>query len=311
MTQTSTARPTTVLIAPAMSVPARVYRRLEQALTESGFDARVIARRGVEEGSTPPSRTADWSYEDEAADLADAIAGARADVAGTRVVVIGHSLGAQLIAMVAQSADHAPDGIVTVGASVPSFRHYGIRGAALGAIGAAVMPVSGVVGHWPRQGFGGPTPRTLMRQWARMVLTGRAPFALDRSIETPTLSIRLDADEIVTDGAAAAFDAAFSPEAITHWRYDDAQCPAGGNTTHIGWVRTPEIVAARIAEWWGSPHSRCAGGHRVRRKPAGLVTASTSLTWTRSVHEHGPRFHVPMHRSRRTRERGWPHRTAP
>ncbi|MCK8612296.1 alpha/beta fold hydrolase [Gordonia sp. C13] len=250
MTQTNTDRPTTVLISPAMAVPARVYRRLAEALTGYGHEVRVVPRRGVEEGSTPPSRTADWSYEDEAADLADAIAAARAEIPGTRVVVVGHSLGAQLVAMVAQTSDHTPDGIVAIGASVPAFRHYGARGVALGAIGAAVAPVSGIVGHWPRQGFGGPTPRTLMRQWARMVLTGRAPFALDRSITTPALAIRLDGDEIVTDGAAAAFDAAFAPESITHWRYDDAQCPEGGNTTHIGWVRTPDPVARRITEWW-------------------------------------------------------------
>ncbi|MBM7278908.1 alpha/beta fold hydrolase [Gordonia rubripertincta] len=250
MTQTGTIRPTTVLISPAMSVPARVYRRLVEALTGYGLEVRVVPRRGVEEGAVPPSRTADWSYEDEAADLADAIAAARAEIPGARVLVVGHSLGAQLVAMVAQTSDHTPDGIVAIGASLPSFRHYGIRGVPLGAIGAAVAPVSAIVGHWPRRGFGGPTPRTLMRQWARMVLTGRAPFTLDRSIETPTLSVRLDGDEIVTDGAAAAFDAAFSPEAITHWRYDDAQCPAGGITTHIGWLRTPEIVGARIAAWW-------------------------------------------------------------
>ncbi|MCR8897095.1 alpha/beta fold hydrolase [Gordonia sp. GONU] len=252
MTQTGTAAPTTVLISPAMAVPSRVYRRLAEALAGHGLDVRVVARRGVEEGSAPPSRTADWSYEDEAADLADAIAGARADVPGTRVVVIGHSLGAQLAAMVAQSSDHTPDGIVAVGASVPAVRHYGIRGVALGAIAGAVTPVSAIVGHWPRPGFGGPAARTLMRQWARMVLTGQAPFAVDRSIRTPTLAIRLDGDEIVTDGAASAFDAAFAPEAISHWRYDDGHCPAGGNTTHVGWVRTPDTVAQRIAEWWDS-----------------------------------------------------------
>ncbi len=269
MTQTSTDRPTAILISPAMAVPARVYRRLTEALTGYGLDVRVVARRGVEEGATPPSRTADWSYEDEAADLADAIAGTRADVPGTRVVVVGHSLGAQLVAMVAQTSEHTPDGIVAVGASVPAVRHYGLRGLALGAIAVAVGPVSGAVGHWPRQGFGGPTARTLMRQWARMVLTGRAPFALDGSIETPTLAIRLDDDEIVTDGAASAFDAAFSPESITHWRYDDARCPAGGNTTHIGWVRTPDVVAQRIAEWWDSQATgaRAATEADARRRP--------------------------------------------
>ncbi|MCZ4536582.1 hypothetical protein O4159_14145 [Gordonia terrae] len=85
-----------------------------------------------------------------------------------------------------------------------------------------------------------------------MVLTGRAPFALDSRIAVPALSIRLHDDELVTDRAASAFDAAFAPHAITHWRYDDAHCPAGGSTTHIGWVRAPDTVAHRIADWWDS-----------------------------------------------------------
>ncbi|OUC78756.1 alpha/beta fold hydrolase [Gordonia lacunae] len=243
---------TTVLVAPAMGVPARVYRRLTEALTTSGFDVEIVPRRGIEEGSEPPSRRSDWSYADEAADLADAVAAARADDTETRVLVVGHSLGAQLAAMVAVPAEHAPDGIVAIGASVPHFRHYGLRGVPLAALAASVAPVAGIAGRWPRGGFGGPTPRTLMREWARMVLTGRAPFALDSRIVVPALSIRLHDDELVTDRAASAFDAAFAPEAITHWRYDDAHCPPGGSTTHIGWVRTPDTVAHRIADWWDS-----------------------------------------------------------
>ncbi|MET4164050.1 MULTISPECIES: alpha/beta fold hydrolase [Gordonia] len=243
---------TTVLVAPAMGVPARVYRRLTEALTRTGFDARIVPRRGIEEGSDPPSRRSDWSYADEAADLADAVAAARADDTETRVLVLGHSLGAQLAAMVARREEDAPDGIVAIGASVPHCRHYGVRGVPLAALAASVAPIAGITGRWPRRGFGGPTPRTLMREWARMVLTGRAPFPLDSRIAVPVLSIRLHDDEVVTDRAASAFDAAFAAEAITHWRYDDAHCPAGGTTTHIGWARTPDPVAQRIADWWDS-----------------------------------------------------------
>ncbi|MCZ4536581.1 alpha/beta fold hydrolase [Gordonia terrae] len=93
-----------------MGVPARVYRRLTEALSRAGFDVVIVPRRGIEEGSEPPSRRSDWSYADEADDLADAVAAARADDTETRVLVLGHSLGAQLAAMVALREDHAPDG---------------------------------------------------------------------------------------------------------------------------------------------------------------------------------------------------------
>ncbi|MBY4574716.1 hypothetical protein ACN94_14115 [Gordonia paraffinivorans] len=246
----------TALISPAMGVPARVYRRLSEALAsgasaQSGFEVGVVARRGVECGSPRPARAVDWSYEDEADDLAEAIAAARARTGGP-VLVIGHSLGAQLAALAAQRSDHRPDGIVAIGASVPWFRHYGRRAVPFAALAASVRPVTAVVGHWPRQGFAGPTPRTLMRQWARMVLTGRPPFDLDGSIRVRALMVRLGDDELVTDQAAAAYEAAFSRDVVTRWTYDESCCPAGGDATHLGWSRAPEVVARRIAEWWTS-----------------------------------------------------------
>lgn len=261
----------TALISPAMGVPARVYRRLSEALgsgalgsgasasaasasgasAQSGFEVGVVARRGVEGGSPRPARAVDWSYEDEADDLAEAIAAARARTGGP-VLVIGHSLGAQLAALAAQRSDHRPDGIVAIGASVPWFRHYGRRAVPFAALAASVRPVTAVVGHWPRQGFAGPTPRTLMRQWARMVLTGRPPFDLDGSIRVRALMVRLGDDELVTDQAAAAYEAAFSRDVVTRWTYDESCCPAGGDATHLGWSRAPR--------WWpgGSP----SGGRR-------------------------------------------------
>lgn len=263
----------TALISPAMGVPARVYRRLSEALAsgasaqsgalgsgalaqsgasaQSGFEVGVVARRGVEDGSPPPARAVDWSYEDEADDLAEAVAAARARTGGP-VLVIGHSLVAQLAALAAQRSDHRPDGIVAIGASVPWFRHYGRRAVPFAALAASVGPVTAVVGHWPRQGFAGPTPRTLMRQWARMVLTGRPPFDLDGSIRVRALMVRLGDDELVTDHAAAAYEAAFSRDVVTRWTYDESCCPAGGDATHLGWSRAPEVVARRIAEWWTS-----------------------------------------------------------
>ncbi|MEO9330136.1 alpha/beta fold hydrolase [Gordonia aurantiaca] len=251
MDHASENRTPTAVISPAMGVPARVYRRFSEALTDDGFDVRLVPRRGLEEGSPPPSRGTDWSYEDEADDLAASVAESRAATGGP-VVVIGHSLGAQLAALAAQRSGAAPDGIVAIGASVPWFRFYGVRAVPFAALAASVAPIGAVVGHWPRQGFAGPTPRTLMRQWARMVLTGRPPFDLDGSVRVPTLMVRLGDDELVTDPAAAAFETAFAQDALTRWVYDDSLCPPEGNATHLGWSRTPQVVARRIAQWWRS-----------------------------------------------------------
>lgn len=265
---------TRVLISPAMGVPARVYRRLAEALTETGFDVGIVPRRGIEEGSEPPSRRTDWSYADEAADLADAVVAARTAAAGTPVLVIGHSLGAQLAAMVALRDDDAPDGIVAIGASIPHFRHYGLRGVPLAALAASVTPVSAVAGRWPRRGFGGPTPRALMRQWARMVLTRRAPFPLDGRISVPTLSIRLHDDEIVSGRAADAYDSAFDPGAITRRCHRASDGSAGGLATHLGWTRTPDRIAEIVAGWWGSHTDQVPDADSNRSRVRAAVRAA-------------------------------------
>ncbi len=166
--------------------------------------------------------------------------------------MLGHSLGAQLAAIVTSRTDRAPDGIVAIGASVPHFRHYGARGIPLAALAASVTPVAAVLGRWPRRGFGGPTPRTLMREWARMVLTGWAPFALDSRIAVRALSIRLHDDEVVSGRAADAYDAAFDKDAMSTLCYRASDGPAGGVATHLGWTRTPDGIVELIARWWES-----------------------------------------------------------
>lgn len=301
---------TTVLVAPAMGVPARVYRRLTEALTTSGFDVEIVPRRGIEEGSEPPSRRSDWSYADEAADLADAVAAARADDTETRVLVVGHSLGAQLAAMVAVPEEHAPDGIVAIGASVPHFRHYGLRGVPLAALAASVAPVAGIAGRWPRGGFGGPTPRTLMREWARMVLTGRAPFALDSRIGAgvvdPAARRRarhrpcgLGVRRRVRTGGDHSL--ALRRRALSAGREHHPH-RLGPHARHR---RAPNRGLVGLA------HDHHAGAHRVRCRPTVMIRAPRPPTWTRSVPGCGLRCHEPTHRSRRRRERGLRHRTEP
>ena len=242
-----------VLISPAMAIGSRFYRPLVAEFESRGWAARALPRRGFELDDVPASREEDWSYGDEIADLAEAVADARADFPGRPVIVLGHSLGGQLTLGLTQTSC-AIDGLVTVGTSLPHHRHFPWGGPHLVVMAGVVVPLlTATTGHVPKPAFGAPGARTLMRQWARMALTGRTPFQVTRPVSTPALVVSLDGDTYAPEGSVDAFTRRFfDPRTTTRFHLLDTEVAEGVSNHHTGWVRTPEAVVERIVEWWGT-----------------------------------------------------------
>lgn len=238
-----------VLIAPAMAVPSAFYRTLVAAFEAKGWDAQALANTGFERDEPTASRHHDWSYADEMARIADAVAKARADQPERPVILMGHSLGAQI--SVGHQLHHPPaDGFVAIGASIPHFRKYPKGGLHVLVLGLAVPVVARVRGFVPRPMFGGPGPRTLMREWARFVRTGKPPYDVPHPITTPTLVVNLQGDTFSVAKANRLFVRAFlSPETTTKWLYTKDAVPAGGSTHHVLWGKTPGPVVDKIIDW--------------------------------------------------------------
>ncbi len=245
-----------VLIAAAMAVPSGFYRPLVAEIESRGWEAHALPTRGFERGEPVASRSEDWSYADEIRAIADAVAKARADDPERPVILLGHSLGAQLGA--GQQIHHPPaDGFVTVGASVPHFRSYPYGGLPVLALGLSVPIATRLRGHLPKPFFGAPGAQTLMREWARFVRTGRPPFDVPQRITTPTLVVQLQGDTYAVSGSNKVFtDMMVDPSVVTRWVYTKDATPEGGTTHHVQWVKTPGPVVDQILAWWATSTPR-------------------------------------------------------
>lgn len=239
-----------VLVSAAMAVPSAFYRPLVSAFEARGWEARALPTRGFERDRPAASREHDWSYRDEIMAIADAVAEARQDDPTRPVILLGHSLGSQLGA--GHELHHPPsDGFVTVGASVPHFRSYPFGGLPVLFMGVAVPVVTRLRGFLPKPFFGGPGARTLMREWARFVRTGRPPFAVPGLIATPSLVVQLQGDAYAVSRSNKMFIETFlDPAVVTRWVYTKDAVPEGGTTDHVAWARTPGPVVDKIIEWW-------------------------------------------------------------
>ena len=239
-----------VLISSAMAIPSRFYTPLVDAFTERGWDAVALPRRGFEPGAPVASRAVDWSYDDEIGDIADAVAKARADEPDRPVVLLGHSLGAQLGAGHQLHREPA-DGFVCVAASLPHARYFPYAGIPLRTLATLIPIVTAMRGFQPKPLFGAPGARTMMREWARIVRTGKPPYGVPHRITTPTLSIRLEDDTYALPASNRWYvESLVDPAAVTEWEYAKDVVPPGGTTHHVHWVRTPGPVADRVVEWW-------------------------------------------------------------
>jgi predicted alpha/beta hydrolase len=245
----------TVLVVPAMGMPAGYYDKLVTAFALAGINVALMEQRGHEESG---GRVAGWGYDFGYADLVDDIAAA-VDRLGELVpasagatYVLGHSLGGQTASAYAALHPDQVAGLIYVASQTPYWRNYGpgflVASQVMGLIGR-------VVGHFPgtQLKFAGREARTLMKEWARYARTGRLRFgrpARDvtadmRALAKPALIVSIEGDWLAPGATVDEIHRRMPGLEAERVHLDEP------GIDHFKWARKPDSTVAAIQEWLG------------------------------------------------------------
>lgn len=238
-----------VLLLPAMGTPARYYRPFAEACVDSGFAVMLPELPGTG-GSLPrPSRRFDYGYRDLVDGYLPALVNATRDRCGDLPLVLaGHSLGAHVGVLATLQSRIAIDALVSIAGGQIHYRNWGKKGAGrVRAIAWLVAGLSYTFGMVPGQhfGLGGPQPRTLMREWSRIIRTGSFEHIADRighGAETPSLCIGYQGDFMAPRKSVAALAHMLRGE--MEWVPVDWP----GNP-HASWARHPARTLELMDSW--------------------------------------------------------------
>ncbi|OFS15077.1 hypothetical protein HMPREF3086_13615, partial [Dietzia sp. HMSC21D01] len=166
-----------VLVLPGIAVGARYYLPLARALAAEGVDVAITELRGQGESTYRIGRrSAPAGYHESAAEDVPLALDAMEQRLGRRpVILLGHSMGAQIGVYHLARHDPRVAGLVAVAAQSPFHRGFpGPVGRKLRA-GSVILPALGwLSGHVPGQFFGakGRIPADRIRDWARLAAAG-------------------------------------------------------------------------------------------------------------------------------------------
>ncbi|WP_216678339.1 alpha/beta fold hydrolase [Streptomyces sp. MNP-20] len=248
----------TLVLFPALGVPASYYAGFCRGLGEHGIAVLAVDLRGQGDSSPPAGRATRYGYHDLASrDWPAAVAAARRRFGALPVCTLGHSIGGQISLLHASLAPETVSGVALVAAG--SVDHRGFRGSRRLAVLAGtqcVAAAASVWGYWPghRLGFGGRQSALLMRDWARLGRTGRfAPSGADVNYEqllarvtSPVLALSVEGDRLAPP---TAVDRLCEKAPGARLRRSHYAPPDGSSLDHFRWTRHGVAIAAQVRAW--------------------------------------------------------------
>jgi len=244
-----------VLVLPGIAVGARYYLPLARALAAEGVDVAITELRGQGESTYRVGRrSGPAGYHESAAQDIPLALEAMQDHLGSRpVVLLGHSMGAQLGLYHLARHDPRVVGLVAVASQSPYHRGYPHPMSRNLRAGSVILPVLGrLAGFVPGQFYGakGKIPTSRIRDWARLAGSGTMqPARADidyraglADVRVPALAVVIAGDELAPESAARQL-LALLPSAPTTLECEPR--PLG----HNAWAREPAEIVTRVLAW--------------------------------------------------------------
>lgn len=254
---------------PAMGVAASFYAPFVCEL-EQACDATVVALDLPGQGASPlrASDGHDFGYREAVEELIpDALRRARRENERRPMLLIGHSLGAQLATLACAEIAPLLDGLVLIAAGTAHWRTWPRASRWRAALTVHAITATAMMLPWyPGEflGFGGNQARRFMRDWSFNARTGR--YRLEgsarswndiegvlRRVSLDVLSVSISGDPIAPfaandellsylPGALVTRETVLGVAADAPWR------------RHFSWARRSSGVAESIATWLRSQH---------------------------------------------------------
>ena len=243
---------------PAMGVAAKHYRPLAEALAARGIVVFLHEMRGNGSSTLRASRSNDWGYRQILAlDLPASETAMRQHCDVPARIIGGHSIGGQLATCHLAMKPETFARLWLVASGTPYWHTFP-------APMRYLLPLLYQFAPWLAErrgalpgrklGFGGEEARTLMRDWARVGLSGRyAASGLDIDLESAMAKVEVQAQAIVLDrdrfaptrSARALLEKLpRSPSTLT--TLDSAAL--GTKADHFAWMKRPAVVAQALLQ---------------------------------------------------------------
>lgn len=247
-----------LVFVPALGVPADYYADFARALNQRGISVAVNELRGHGTSTLKPNRRVDFGYSTLInKDLKAVVHLAARAFSGLPLILGGHSLGGQLVALYAGRYQPQVEGILQIACSSPYYRGFPPSRARTIYWGSyLIQAVSGVLGYFPGRvfGFGGREARRLMNDWARIARYNLFnfdgdPFDYDgtlAAIGSPVLNLCFPADTYAPLSAVHRFTDKL-PQNQLHIEMLDT--PEFHQTHHFNWVRQGDLLAPVLLRW--------------------------------------------------------------
>ena len=236
------------IVLPAMGTTASFYQPFAEALARHGISVMSPELPGTGTSLPRPSWKVDYGYRDLIGPYLSAlVSSAKQHVGDVPVILIGHSLGAHVGTLAIASGTVDVDALVTVAGGSVYYKNWeGAAAAKVWFAGALFTSLTRLFGYMPGQyvGFGGPQARTLIREWSKIISSGKFSSVADvatYSGRVPMLALGIEGDTFAPEKSVSALADILNGDTglvLKTWK----------GSPHSSWARYPGEVVKLILE---------------------------------------------------------------